>query len=166
MKIAFLIISFLLDGIISVNLHQGTMFLPLFSLLSIVLIYPTFRTQQHNIYLLVAASVGFLYDIIYVHSLFLNTVIFIGLALITMKIYSVLPVNILNTYVVSLAVIVLYRVIIFLFLALIQAISFDVVGLLNSIISSLIINFIYITVGYLLIKKINGKNNPTITKKR
>jgi|GEM_PF-3218074 len=165
MKIAFLIISFLLDGIISVNLSQNTIFLPLFALLSIVLIYPTFRTDKHNIYLLIAASIGLLYDIVYMNTLFLNAVIFTGLGYICIKIFSVLPVNILNTYVVSFAIVVIYRIAIFLFLALIQAISFDVTSLFYSVVNSFILNLIYVSIGYLIIKKINGMNKIALSKK-
>jgi len=148
---AIIIFSFLLDGIIATTLQSGSFFLPLFSLLSLVLIYPYFNTNKNMNFLIVAGLIGSFFDIVYMNSLFLNTLIYILIAYAITKMFSYLPINIANTYAVSLSVIILYRVLIFLFFSLIRVIPFDLIGLFNSIVSSILANAIYIFLGYLII---------------
>jgi len=165
MIISTIIISFLLDGIISGLIQINSFFLPLFSLLSLALIYPYLKNKNKN-FLIVAGTIGCIYDIAYTNTLFLNTLMFILLAVLIDKLFSYLPINIGNTYMVSAVVIIAYRVIIFLFLVLIQVISFDMISLSRSIASSVLANLIYVTTIYailsLLAKRYNIKKENKI----
>ena len=67
-----LILSFLLDGILFSLFSFNTPISPLFSLLSILIIYPYCDTNKKS-YFICPALLGVLYDIAYSNSLFLNT---------------------------------------------------------------------------------------------
>lgn len=156
MSIVFFIFSFLLEGIVYSCIETNSIAIPLFSLLSLVLIYPYFNNK--NVYFLTSSLIlGFFYDIIYTNTLFMNTFAFGIIAILIIKVFTYLTRNVINTYLVSLIVLVFYRVVIFLFLALIQAIEFDLLNLLYSITNSLLINTLYISIFYFLLCALSNK---------
>lgn len=158
MFIVAMVISFLLDGIISGFIQVNSIFLPLFSLLSLVLVYPYFKNKNKN-FLIAAAIMGCMYDVVYTNSLFLNGMLFVLLAIVIDKLFSYLPINILNTYMVSAFVITVYRALIFLFLVLIQVVSFDMVRLSHSIASSVLANLFYVTIVYVILSILAKRYN-------
>ena len=95
-----LIISFLLDGVLSnyldYMLGDITLFNPLLTLVALLVIYPFFKKDE-NKYLIIAFIVGFLYDLFYTNLLFTNAILFLLLAIIYKYLYKKLEVNILTT---------------------------------------------------------------------
>lgn len=153
---AFFIISFILDGMILSIINSSSIIIPLFSLLSLVLIYPYFYNKD-NYFIGSAVILGIFYDIVYTNTLFLNAIVFGLIAYLIIKIFGYFTRNIVNTYLLALLIIVIYRVFIFLFLCLIQAINFNLLNLLYSIANSILVNGIYLSVFYLLLNKIGNK---------
>jgi hypothetical protein len=156
MIVGFLILSFILDGVVYSLITQGSLIIPLFSLFSLVLIYPYFYNKD-NLFLFSAFCLGIFYDIVYTNTPFLNTLVFVLIATLIIKIFSYFSRNIINTYLLSLIILIFYRGIIFLFLCLIQSINFDLLNLLESIMCSILANGIYISIFYLLLNKIGNK---------
>ena len=76
MIILISIISFFLDGILSHYILPNSLFLPLFTVVALVLIYPYFNNNNYR-YFKYIALLGLLYDISYLDTLFLNFFIFI-----------------------------------------------------------------------------------------
>lgn len=143
-----LIISFLLDGMISNLITLDTnYFNPLFSLVALIIIYPYFN-KNNNHYLLIASVYGLIYDMVYTDTFALNLAIFLLLAVITKYMNSVLNINIINTLINLLVLIVLYRSLTYFILILGGYLEFDIMALFKSIYSSLIINFVYCLIGY------------------
>lgn len=156
MIVLVLIISFLLDGIIFSLTSINDVIAPLFSLLALIITYPYYRNKSKKIYLS-AAIVGMLYDIVYTNSLFLNTLVFIGLMYLVDKMYKTLTNNFVNTFIVSTVVICLYRILIYLCFFVLGIIDWNITEVIMSIANSLIINYIYIIIFYFAMYAISKK---------
>lgn len=146
------IISFYLDGFISNLLMTSNIYYPLCSILSLVVIYPSFSKKDNRKYYFLSFILGLFYDIVYMNTLFIHSVIFVFLAFLIKSIYGLVTYNYLSLLVVSLFVIIVYRLLMFLII-LTSYNTLNISIFFQSIYSSLIINFIYITVCYLFIRK-------------
>lgn len=159
--ILFYILSFVLDGIISLFLSKNSVFLTLFSLMSLVITYPFYKKKESILY--VGIILGLLYDIVYTQTLFLNTIIFLLLSLIILLFYKYIPYNIINLFVLSFLLIVLFRIFSYLSYAIIYGVTFEFKELIVSTYSSLISNFIYILLTNIFLKSklknVNGKKS-------
>lgn len=145
MKLALitLIVSFLLDGIVSNFVSLNTNFFnPLFSLVAIILVYPFFNKNDNN-YLKIVSIMGLFYDFVYTDMMVLNLALFFVLGLLIKYFYSVFTENIINNVIWLVIIIVFYRLIAYLILVLAGYLPFDIDILFKSIYSSLILNIIY-----------------------
>ena len=156
MIVITLIISFLLDGIILSLTSLDSSILPLFSLLSIVILYPYYCHNKRKMYGS-AITMGILYDIVYTKSLFLNTLLFLFLIYLVDRIYKVLTNNFINTFLITTITIVLYRVINYLFFIVLGLISWNTGDIVECISHSLIINYVYIALFYFSLYAISKK---------
>lgn len=153
MNIFIIIFSFYLEGVVSLLNNPGSLLVPLFTIISFVLIYPYYK-QNNKQYILTVVATGFFYDIVYTNVLFLNLIIFFIIALIIIKLYDYMNVNILNTISLSIGVIIIYRLLIYLLLFITSYLNFNADILSRSIYSSLIINVIYTIIMYFIITKL------------
>ena len=162
MIVVILIISFLLDGIIFSLSSINSTISPLFSLLSLILVYPYYCNDKRKMFVC-AIFVGLLYDIVYSNSLFFNTLVFTGMLYLVDQIHKVLTNSFFNTFLVSNIVICVYRIVDYLFFLVLGMIGNDVTSLINSISNSLIINYIYVIIFsfilYIVSKKLQIKRN-------
>lgn len=149
------IISFVFDGIISVILSENSILLPLFSLVSLIVIYPYLKNKEKII--LYGLIIGLLYDLVYTQTLFFNTIIFSVLALIILLFYKYLPINIINSVLLMVIVIVLFRISTYLTLVVVGKLLFNWNDLFASIYCSLLGNIIYLVLISFLLKKIMNK---------
>lgn len=155
-----IIISFILDNFISNFINHNSLFYPLFTLLSLIIIYPKF-TKKINKYYLTSFLLGLIYDIAVTDTLFLNAFIFLLLSYIINYIFRKIPYNYLSVLIISVISIIYYRVITYIVLLLLNYLNFNILILLKSIYNSLILNIIYITILYnkkLIFKKIKHIN--------
>ena len=74
------IVSFFLDGILSKYISLNSIFLPLFTIVSLVIIYPYFNNNIYR-YLKFVAIIGILYDITYLNTVFFNFFIYTNICL-------------------------------------------------------------------------------------
>lgn len=144
------IISFLLDGIVSSIINYHSLMYPLFSLLSLITSY-TYFNQKDNSYIIMAFILGLSYDLVYTDTLFFNACLFLSSALLLKKIFEKFPYNYISVLVISFIMIFYYRILSYLILAFINYLNFSISFLLQGIYSSIIINIIYISVAYLII---------------
>lgn len=142
------IISFLLDGILSRYL-MGTLFLPLLTLVSIVIIYPYFRNNNYR-YLKYLALIGLLYDIVYMNTVFYNFFIFLLLGIVVIIIEYILSNNLYVNCLISVTCIIFYRLINYLFFNIFRNYDITLNELLKSLYSSLLLNIIYCIAIYLI----------------
>lgn len=127
-----LFISLILETIVSNVVGINSIFIPLFFIVSLILIYPK------EDYLIICFICGLIYDICFYNSLFINTISFIliGLLIPNLKKY--------NIYFKSIIVIIFYRFISYFMLVLIGYTKFNINLLFKSIYSSIILNIIFI----------------------
>lgn len=151
-----LILSFLLEGAITNIIPINSIFLPLFTLIAFVIIYPYLK-KRNNIFILLSVIAGLLYDIVYTNSTFINTLTFILIAYIISNLYNYINYNIINVSIISLIIIVIYRIITYLLLCLLSYKTFNIVYLIITIRNSIILNIIYCIIIYLILKLISKK---------
>lgn len=141
------VISFLLDGILSRYILPTSLFLPLFTIVSLVIIYPYFNNNNYR-YFRYVAIIGLLYDITYLNTLFFNFFIFIMIGFIVGLLNYLLSNNIYTSILITIISIVVYRIINYLFVVIFKNQLFNFYDLLESIYSSLLLNIIYCIIIY------------------
>lgn len=156
-NILILLISFFLDGVCSNLILISNLFYPLFSLLSLVIVYPYFYKKNRKKYYIYAFFIGVLYDIIYTNTLFLNGFCFLFISIFINMLYSLITNNVYSSILISVFIIVCYRLFTYLFLLLMGYIQLDIKYLFESIYSSLIVNIIYFVLFYCCCCLINKK---------
>ncbi len=148
-----LVISFLLDNLISFFLNTNLLFNPLLSLVSLIIIFRYYHRKDENKYLITSFVLGLVYDIVCTDTVFLNAGIYLLLSLFIIKFYKIFSYNLLNSAILLIIVIIIYRSITFLVLSNFNFISFNLYHLLQSIYSSLILNLLYLSFFFLKKKK-------------
>lgn len=151
------IFSFLLDGILSRYILPTSLFLPLFTIVSLVIIYPYFNNNNLK-YFRYVAIIGLLYDITYLNTLFFNFFIFVIIGFVVGLFNYLLSNNLCTSIIISIITIILYRIINYLFVVIFKNYSFDFMDLLESIYSSLILNIIYCIIIYIITERYSKKH--------
>ena len=152
-SIIVVLFSFLLEGILS-NFINGISYLnPLFTIISLIIIYPFLYNKKNNYYKIIFIT-GIIYDIVYTNTLFFNALIFMLIGFLIIQTNRLLSKNIINIFLISILIIIFYRIATYTLLVLIGYIKNDIYNLFNSIYSSLFIKILY---GMLLFKLVNHK---------
>ena len=152
-SIIVVLFSFLLEGILS-NFINGISYLnPLFTIISLIIIYPFLYNKKNNYYKIIFIT-GIIYDIVYTNTLFFNALIFMLIGFLIIQTNRLLSKNIINIFLISILIIIFYRIATYTLLVLIGYIKNDIYNLFNSIHSSIVINILY---GMILFKLINHK---------
>lgn len=142
------IVSFVLDNLISNLLNYNSIFNPLFTIISLILIYSDFSKRNNN-YFIYAFILGLIYDITVTDTLFLNAFIFLSLAYILKKIFNKITYNYFSILFISIGTVIYYRVVTYFVLLVINYLNLNIFTLFESIYSSLVLNIIYISIFYL-----------------
>ena len=150
------VISLLLDGVIS-KYASNSLFIPLITIMSLIIIYPYFQNSYK--YIRYCAILGFLYDIAYMNTIFYNFFIFIILGIFISFLYYLFSNTLFVTILISLAIIFVYRIINMLFVLIFKGNNINLNIFIKSIYSSLILNILFCILGYVLTKKYSKKHN-------
>ena len=142
MKYVILIVSFLLDGIISKYIPINGIFYPLFSLVSLLVAYPYFCDDKRNYYKC-SFIIGLLYDLIYTDTMVFYAFLFLFMAFIIIKLSIILASNYFNMIIIALVSIVIFRSVSYIFIVITGNISFNYHIWIRGIYSSILINVIY-----------------------
>ncbi len=138
------IVSFFLDGILSRYISPNSLFLPLFTIVSLVIIYPYFNDNAR--YFKYIAIMGLLYDIAYMDLLFYNCFIFVILGFVNIFIQYLLSNSVYINVMISTIIIILYRISNFIYANIVGYVSCK--DLFVTIYSSLLLNIIYCIILY------------------
>ena len=95
MIVIILLISFFLEGIISNLIPSSSLFIPLFSVVALLVLYPNFNDNKIKYYIY-SGVLGLLYDLVYTNTPFINTFSFLITAFIITLICKFITVNKLN----------------------------------------------------------------------
>lgn len=140
--------SFFLDGILSKYISGNSLFLPLLTIVSLVIIYPYFNNNDYRYYKYIAI-LGFLYDIAYMNTVFYNFFIFIILGFINVFIKYYVSDRLHINVLITVLLIVVYRFINYAFINIIgNNLKFSY--FFESVYSSLILNIFYCISIYLI----------------
>ena len=152
--IFLIILSFFLDGVLSIY-AEGTLFLPLLTIMSLVITGPYIESKKK--YYIMAGVMGLMYDIIYTETPFINMIFFIIIAFAIKYFIKYINNHAINNAILGLLIIVIYRLGTYMFLNMLGYIVFDPNELWVTIYSSLITNVIYIVLTSLIISKTKNK---------
>ena len=155
LAIIITIFSFFLESIVSnfVSINSQ-LFLPLFSIVALVIIYPYLKKERSS-YFKIAAVLGFFYDVVYTDTLIVNLILFVFTA------YFIEKINYFNVAIITGLAITFYRVITFLVLVIIGYLPFSWYALFLGITSSLLLNMIYAIILYTITDFLSRKYHIT-----
>lgn len=142
-------LSFFLDGILSRYISLNTLFLPLFTIVSLVIIYPYFNNDNFR-YFKFVAIIGLLYDIAYFNTLFYNFFLFLIIGFVIGLINYLLSNNLYTNILMAIISITIYRILTFLLVIIFKTNAFSFFDLIQSIYNSLILNIIYCILIYII----------------
>ena len=156
MIVVVLLISFILEGIVSNLVPVNSLFIPLFSIVSLLVTYPLFNDNRIK-YLIYSGTLGLLYDLVYTSTPFINTFTFVITALIITFICRYITINKLNLIFIIIFVLLFNQTINYLLICLFRYRIFNSNTLIEGLYSSLILNVIYSYILYIIIEIINKK---------
>lgn len=158
-----LIVSFILDSIVSSVISINSYLLPAFTLVSLAFIYPNYK-KNNTCYIALALLSGLLYDICFSSSLYINTLSFLAVSALIILIYHYINNNIFSFTLVNVLVISLYRFISYIIYILVSYKSFNINSVFTSIIHTLTLNIIYGILLYFICNFIKKKFNKNTYK--
>ena len=154
--VIYVIISFLLDGIMSnilpFNLVDPSCFKTIYSVISLVIIYNYFDNQKK--YLSILIVLGIFFDIVYTNTFILNIIVFLVIYIVLSNLDYVITTNIFTINLKSLVCIFTYHIITYIILLLANYNNYSIKLLGLILLRSIIMTIIYTTISYLLINKI------------
>ena len=154
------VISFFLDGILTNYLpymvSDLSLFTPLLTVTSLVIIYPLLRKEKKK-YLIFSFAAGVIYDLFYTNLLFFNGFIFLVLALLIIKLYEFFGTGYLKILFHVLIIIILYEVLTVFLIIIFSLVPMNIDKLLYKISHSLLLNLIYTEIVYFILKKVPKK---------
>lgn len=160
MKVIILIVSFLLEGVISNFVSINGFMAPLFTLVSLIVIYPLFDdVSEYYKYVFVT---GLVYDLFYTDTIIFHAIIFCFMAFIITRMNLVLSDNYINFLIIMAICILIYRTFTYSLLVLVSSVSFSFIALILSILKSLIINLIYSAILFFVLKKVRKKSKYSL----
>lgn len=153
-SVIILVVSFLLDGILSNFLPYMvgdlSLFTPMFTIVSLVIIYPFF-TKKLKYYFITCFLVGLVYDFMYTNLLFYNAVLFLAVGLMLMFLYRYIRPSWLSLILFIVVVIAGYECMNALVILAFQLVPMTFYRLLYKISHSLLLNLCYGEILYFII---------------
>ena len=151
MIILVLLVSFVLEGILSIIIPTNSLFIPIFSIIALATVYPLFKDNRIK-YLIYASSLGLLYDIVYTNTPFTNTLSFLVTAYIISLIYEYIKVSKFNILLIDIIVILFYQTFSYMFLCILSYTKFNETTFIEKLYSSIILNIIYGLILYIILE--------------
>lgn len=153
-SVIILVVSFLLDGILSNFLPYMvgdlSLFTPMFTIVSLVIIYPFF-TKKLKYFFITCFLVGLVYDFMYTNLLFYNAVLFLAVGLILMFLYRYIRPSWLSLILFIVVVIAGYECMNAIVILAFQLVPMTFYRLLYKISHSLLLNLCYGEILYFII---------------
>ena len=149
-----LIISFLCDSIFSnflaFSLINPSIFKTICTLVSLVSVYPYFNNNRK--YLIIIIIFWLLFDIVYSSTFLFITFIFVIIYFINKVVDLYLPYNMININIISVLSIILYHLISFFILNLVNYNTYSLSILLKCIYTSILGTVLYTTILFFILK--------------
>ena len=158
-SIIYLVISFLLEGIMS-NIFPSTLsnisyFTTIYIIIAFTIIYPYFDNDKK--FFILIFIFGILFDILYTSTIFVNIFIFIIIGIVIKILYNILPGNVFMTNIISYVGIIIYHILSFIILMITGYGDYSIILLFNIIIHSIFMTIIYTSISYFIMKFMYNK---------
>ncbi len=154
--IIYVIISFLLDGIISniipFNLVDPSYFKTIYSVISLVIIYNYFDNPKK--YLTILITLGVFFDIIYTNTFILNIIVFLIIYIVLSNLDYIITNNIFTINLKSIVCISTYHITTYIILLLANYNNYSIKLLGLILVRSIFMTIIYTTISYLVMNKL------------
>ena len=154
------IISLLLDGILTNFLpymvSDLSLFTPLFSISSLILIYPLLKKDNKK-FLIFSLIAGIIYDLFYTNLIFFNGFIFFILGFIIIKLYDLFGTGYIKLLFHIIIVIISYELLTAVLIFVFNLVPITIDKVLYKIGHSILLNLIYGEIIYLILKSIPKK---------
>ena len=161
MMYLMLVVSFLLDGILSNFLpymnQSLSLFTPYFSVSFLFLMVPFFRKDEEKKYYLIAILYGFFYDVFYTNLLMCHVILFVFVAFMSKKIWKNMQLNFITIPFFIALIIGIYHASFLLLLSLFNIVNPSIQSFLYLWSHSILLNIIYGEILYLILNKLNKK---------
>lgn len=158
--ILIILTSFFLDAFLSmyipISVSNYNILVPMFTIISLIIIYPYFKDNQKN-YLITCLVFGLLYDITFTNTLGLNLALFFGLGYLIIFMDGGLSNNLFSLIIKMLVIIFLYDILTYIILLLLNYIDYGILTLIIKIGKSLILNTVYLISTYFITNIISKK---------
>lgn len=159
-SLIIILVSLILDGILTNFLPylytDLSILTPLFTLVSIFMIYPFFRKKEKTYFILIFI-VGIIYDLFYTNLLFFNGVLFVTIGLLIKYIYKTYEITPLRLILYIIILVTAYESLTGIILLIYNVVPVTFYKVFYKIINSLLLNIIYGELIYLIIKIIPNK---------
>lgn len=151
------LISLILDGLLTNYLpylvNNLSFFTPMFTLVSLFIIFPFYRKNPTKYYIIVFI-IGLIYDLLYTNLLFFNAILFLIIAIVSKYLYRNFEINYFKLIIYVVLIIAFYETLTASIILIFQLVPITVSKLIYKISHSLILNIIYAELIYLIINLI------------
>jgi rod shape-determining protein MreD len=155
MIISILVITLFINSIFTNLIGLNSILTPLFPLVILVAIYPYIKNK--NKYYFICLIYGLIYDLIFGKILFINSFLFLLLSFFVDFINRIWNNNIVSSNIFTCLIIILYRVLYYIMLIIMNKASISITLLFKSIYCSILSNLFFISIMYLLLDYISHK---------
>ena len=141
-NIILVIISLIFENIINMIFSNNSYILSLFTILSLIFIYPYYKNSKKD-YLLFSMIAGFIYDVINTNFYILNPLIFVLISYFIYMFFRKFKYKLLNVILVSIFVILFYQFLLFVFFNVTSSSKYSINDFIFIINHYYIINILY-----------------------
>ena len=158
--IIIILISLILDGLLTNYLpylvNDLSLFTPLFTLISISLLYPYYRKKEKEVFIIIFIT-GFIYDLFYTNLLFINGLLFLLIGYLSKFIYRRYEIDYFKLIIYITLIVVVYESSLVLIILIFNLVPVTLTKLLYKISHSLILNIIYGELLYFILNNLPKK---------
>ena len=151
-NIILVIISLIFENIINMIFSNNSYILSLFTILSLIFIYPYYKNSKKD-YLLFSMIVGFIYDVINTNFYILNPLIFVLISYFIYMFFRKFKYKLLNVILVSIFVILFYQFLLFVIFNITSSSRYSINDFIFIINHYYIINILYLICLYFISTK-------------
>ncbi len=153
-SIVIIVISLILDGLLSnfLPFMVGSLsfFTPLFTVMSIFLIYPFFKKKEKRSYFMMIGIAGIIYDLLYTNLLFFHALIFLVLGGVVVLLYRYLDINFFMVLIEAVIIVFLYQGLTTFLFFIMSVVPVHFSDFLYLVEHTLLINIIYTEIVYFI----------------
>lgn len=142
-----LLFDALLSSYIPIFINNNNLFIPMFTVISLIIIFPYFNNDEIG-YLKICALFGLIYDILFTNTLGLNIVLFVIIGFIINFLDGTLSNSLISVIIKMLVVIIVFDSLTYFILLMLDYMDYGIIILLKKLLKSLILNLIYIIILY------------------